>query len=65
MVAAIKSRSGLSPAEQYRQFREYQQAFWEWITEVIYAEGIEGDEAVQYVYQVGLAMLTVHPTVNG
>lgn len=63
MSVTNKPTSRFNVEAQYLQYREYERAFWEWITEVVYASGLEGDGATAFIYQVGQALLTIDPAV--
>lgn len=46
---------------QYGQYREYQMAFWEWITEVVYGADMTPMDTRRYARQVSLALARISP----
>ncbi|GMU20602.1 MAG: hypothetical protein AMXMBFR13_06990 [Phycisphaerae bacterium] len=49
--------------EDYRQCREYQIVFWDWIADVVFAEGLEGADITRFQAEVHKALVSIDPSV--
>ena len=56
MIGVTKPTGGHCLVEPYRQYREYQETFWEVVTEVVFAEDMRAEQTVAFIDEVVLEL---------